>query len=177
MPLEWLTRPERAPATAGAFLFAAGDPPAARLRLWPHRSLTPEGFVWFVGGTAALIALPLVGVLGTPVLWGLLPFLIAAVAGIWWALSRNTRDGAVTEELSLWRDRVELVRTDPGGTRRDWAADPHWVQVALHEKGGPVEQYLTLKGGGREVEIGAFLSPDERVGLRGDLMDALARIR
>lgn len=177
MPLEWVKRPERAPAATGAFLFAAGDPPVARLRLWPHRSLTPRGFVWFVGGTAALSSLPLIGVLGTPVLWGLLPFAAAAIAGVWWALSRNIRDGNLTEEFTLWRDRVELVRTEPRGTRRDWAADPHWVRVEMHEKGGPVEKYLTLSGEGREVEIGAFLSPAERVALRGELLDALARVR
>lgn len=177
MPLEWLKRPEGAPAATGAFSFAEGDPPAARLRLWPHRSLTAEGFVWFVGLTAALISLPLFGVLGTPVLWGLLPFLVLTVAGIWWALVRNARDGALTEELTLWRDRIELVRRDPRGGTRGWSADPHWVRVELHEDGGPVEKYLTLKGGGREVELGAFLSPEERVILRSDLMEALARVR
>ena len=44
-----------------------------RLHLWPYRSLPRRGMVWFIGGTAALIAVPLLGVLGSPVLWGLLP--------------------------------------------------------------------------------------------------------
>lgn len=177
MPREWVSKPETAPERSGAFLFAAGDPPAARLRLWPHRSLTAEGFVWFIGGTAALIALPLIAVLGTPVLWGLLPFLVLAVAGIWWALKRNLRDAALTEELTLWRDRIELVRREPGGRLRDWTADPHWVRVELHEAGGPVENYLTLRGGGREVEIGAFLSPEERLELKDEISSALNAMR
>ena len=41
-----------------------------RLHAWPHRSLTQRGFVWFLGTTAALIALPLLAILGSPVLWG-----------------------------------------------------------------------------------------------------------
>jgi len=43
----------------------------------------------------------------------------------------------------------------------------------MHEGGGPVAHYITLKGGGREVEIGAFLSEDERKTLHGELADAL----
>ncbi len=147
------------------------------LELWPNRSLTAPGFAWFIGLTAGLLALPLMVLLGTPYLWGLLPFLMATVGGVWWAIRRNQSDGRLTEILTLTRDEARLVRTHPKGATQDWTANPYWVSVALHETGGPVEKYLTLKGGGREVEIGAFLSPDERALLRGELADALARIR
>ena len=176
MPYHWVTRPERAPEKSGAFSFAAGDPPMADLRLWPHRSLGARGFVWFIGLTAGALSLPLIGVLGTPVLWGLLPFMAAALTGVWWALRRSDREG-LCEHFRLWVDRAELVRTNPGGTRQDWSAEPYWVQVALHENGGPVESYLTLRGGGREVEIGAFLTPEERAALRAELLAALRRVR
>lgn len=161
MPYEWLP-PE-------------GD--TRRLVLWPHRSLTRRGFVWFVGLTAALISLPLFAALGTVVLWGLLPFLAAAVAGIWWALRRSSLDGRLTEELTLTRGRAELVRREPSGRVRRWSAEPHWVRVEMHEDGGPVEHYLTLRGGGREVEIGAFLSPEERLALKSELIDAFGALR
>ncbi len=153
------------------------DPETRRLILWPHRALTAEGFVWSIGGLAALIALPMVAVLGSPVMWGLLPFAVAAVAGLWWALRRSSRDGRLTEELTLTRGRAELVRREPSGRTLTWSADPHWVRVGMHETGGPVEHYLTLTGGGREVEIGAFLGPEERLALRAELIAALARLR
>lgn len=169
MPYRWLpSDPDAAPAAAA---------PLARLRLWPHRSLSAEGFVWFVGLTAALISLPLIGVLGSPVLWGLLPFVGLTLWAVWWALRRSSLDGRLTEELALWRDRIEIVRREPAGAERQWQADPHWVRVTLHSEGGPVENYLTLRGGGREVELGAFLSPDEREALHGELVAALARLR
>ena len=38
-------------------------------------------------------------------------------------------------------------------------------------------QYLTLKGGPREVELGAFLSEEERLALRRELTDRLASLR
>jgi uncharacterized membrane protein len=40
---------------------------------------------------------------------------------------------------------------------------------------GPVENYLTLRGAGREVEIGRFLTPEERVSLHEELELALAK--
>ena len=146
MPYEWL-------------------PPNAdhqRLHLWPYRSLPRRGMVWFIGATAALIAVPLLRLLGTPVLWALLPFLVATIAAIWWALERSFRDGEIVEDLTLTPDRVSLVRHGPRGKRQDWQANPHWVRMTLHATGGPVPQYLTMKGEGREVELGAFLTAEER---------------
>lgn len=146
-----------------------------RLHLWPHRSLSQRGFVGFVGLTAVLIALPLLPNLGSPVLWALLPFLLATIWGIWFALRKNGRDRDIVEDLSLTPDRITLVRHGPKGQRQDWEANPYWLRVTLHETGGPVPNYLTLKGGGREVELGAFLSEEERVALKGEIDAKLHR--
>ena len=137
-------------------------------------STTQRGFVGFVGLTAALIAVPLFGTLGSPVLWALLPFLLGTIWAIWFALRKNGRDRDIVEELTLTPGRISLVRHGPKGQRQDWEANPYWVRAVLHETGGPVPNYLTLKGGGREVELGAFLSEDERIALRGELVAALA---
>lgn len=147
-----------------------------RLQLWPHRSLSQRGFVWFIGATAALIAVPLIGILGSPVLWALLPFLLATIWAIWFALRKNGRDRDILEDLRLSRDRITLVRHSPHGGRQAWEANPYWVRVSLHETGGPVPNYLTLKGDGREVELGAFLSEDERIALCNDLRGKVARL-
>lgn len=161
MPYEWLPT----------------DGSERRLRLWPYRSLSARGFVWFVGGTALLISVPLFAVLGTLILWGLLPFLAAAVAGIWWALARSWRDGELTEVLTLTRDRIALVRRAPDGAEQRWEANPYWVAVRLYPTGSKVPHYLTLKGEGREVELGAFLSEADRVALANELREALAALR
>jgi uncharacterized membrane protein len=161
MPYEWLP----------------SDDTEHRLHIWPHRSLTQSGFVWFVGLTAALIALPLVVILGSPVVWALLPFLLAAVAGIWLALRKNGRDRDILEELILTPTRATLARHGPRGRRKDWTANTHWLRLSLHETGGPVPNYLTLKGENREVELGAFLSEDERIALFRELSARLASLR
>jgi len=144
-----------------------------RLRLWPHRSLPRRGFAAFILATFTLITIPLYPLLGTIVLWGLLPFLLLAVAGLWWGLERSYRDARLNEDLSIDSEEVRLTRTDPRGATQEWACQSYWARAAMHEKGGPVPYYVTLSGKGREVEIGAFLSEDERKALYGELSDAL----
>ncbi len=177
MPVEWLRRLDKAPETPGAFSRAGGGPPAAELHLWPHRSLANRGFVLFFALSAGLVAVPLLAVLGTPALWGLLPFVVIVFAAIWYALRRSTRDGRILEELRIWSDAMELVRREPGGGIREWQANPYWVRLRLHGADGPVEDYLVLEGSGRDVELGAFLTPQERRALHDDLRRMLARLR
>lgn len=150
--------------------------PRLHLVLTPYKSLTPEGFVWFMGVTAALISMPLLSILGTSVFWALLPFLIAAIWGIWAALKRSWRDMDLYEDVVVYDDLIRIVRHDPRRAPRDWEANPYWVRMVLHPKGGPVPNYLTLQGGPREVELGAFLTPLERVELK-DLLDRNLRAR
>ncbi|WP_333682686.1 DUF2244 domain-containing protein [Pontibaca methylaminivorans] len=145
------------------------------LHLWPHQSLRPKGYAWFLGITFTLMALPLVALLGTPVLWGVLPFVLLAVGGIWFALDRNRRDTQILEILTLTGDMARLVRLDPHGERKEWACNRYWVHAEMHDADGPVPHYVTLHGAGREVEIGAFLSEDERLSLYDDLNRRLRR--
>ena len=164
MPYRWTQQP----TTPGT--------PNWHLCLWPHRSLAPKGFVVFIGITAALFALPLIAVLGSPVLWGLLPFLVGTVWLTWYFLQRSYTDGTLREDLALWPDRIQLTRTDPRKPQQCWQANPYWVRADIHERGGPVDNYVTLSGSGRTVELGAFLSPKERISLYRDLSDRLRRL-
>ncbi len=151
------------------------DPATTALHLRPHRSLSSAGFVWFIGLTAALLALSLIPQLGTPVLWALLPFLTMAVAGIWLALRLSYR--TATEDLTLSPTAITLTRHNPGKPDQTWQANPYWVQVMLHPTGGPVPDYLTLSGNGRMVELGTFLTVDERRRLHDLLRQRLGALR
>ena len=146
------------------------------LTLWPHRSLTPRGFVTFFGATALLLALPLLATLGQAALWFILAPASLVVWGTWVAIRRNTRDGAKGEVLTLSRDRLTLVHglKSPPLT---WQTNPYWVRVHIHPTGGPVPDYLTLSGEGREVELGAFLTAEDRRTLADELRSHLATLR
>ena len=175
MPFEWVGTNGEAPEISGASLHSAGGLPLARLHLWPHRSLPKRGFVAFIGITFALVLVPLSAVIGTPILWGLLPFVLGTLALTWALLAKSYRDGEILEDLELWSDRVSLTRTPRRGAPRHWEANPYWTEVRIYPEGGPVPQYLTLKGAGREVEIGAFLSPEEREALYPEIGRLIAR--
>ncbi len=161
MPYEWT--PHAPPLTGKDW----------QLCLWPYRSLLRRDFVLFIGATALIVTLPLITVLGTAILWGLLPFFLLMLWGIWTALNVSYRRGEVLEELSVDDTTVQLTRHNPKGDMQAWEANRHWVSVHLHPKGGPVENYITLRGGDREVEIGAFLDAGERLALYDDLRRAL----
>lgn len=164
MPYEWKTT---APDDFGAVSFT--------LTARPYRSLPRRGFVWFIGVTAVLIALPMIALLGTVLLWGLLPFIALTMWGLWHGLQRSYRSGEITETLTLTNRELNLCRHDPGRADRIWTTNSYWVRVMLRK--GPVEDYLTLSDGQREIELGAFLTPEERRDLCRDLQRNLQALR
>lgn len=171
MPYEWT--PSAHPGDAPLALSADTADQPRSLRLWPNRSLPPQGFAAFILITFAMLMVPVLSLLGRPALWGMLPFVLGALALTWAMLRRSYRDGTLTEVLTLVPGKARLVHRDPGGREQVWEANPYWIRVLLHEK--PIENYLTLKGGTREVEIGAFLSPEERAALKHELERAFAQ--
>ena len=144
------------------------------LTLWPHQSLPPKGLAAFVLATFTMITLPLFGLLGTTLLWGLLPFLMIAVLGIWYALSRSQKDRSILEVLTISPDETRLVRHNPRTNVQDWICTTYWVRPTLHRSDSPVPNYVTMLGNGREVEIGAFLSEEERLALYAKLCEMLS---
>lgn len=160
MPYQWTTPP---------------DALQQELRLWPHNSLPPKGMAAFILATFGMILIPVITLLGSPVLWGLLPFVLLAVWGMYHALQRNNRARQIVEVLTLNAESAQLVRTEPSGAIREWDCNRYWTTITKYETDGPIPHYVTLKGMGREVEIGAFLSEDERVALYDELQRAWRR--
>jgi uncharacterized membrane protein len=158
MPYRWTTEP---------------NADTQELQLWPHNSLPPKGMAAFVLATFTLILIPTLPLLGSVVLWGVLPFMMLAVWGVYYALRRNRRTRQIVEVLTLDAEDTHLMRTDANGAVREWDCNRYWTQVTKYDAAGPVPHYVTLKGKGREVEIGAFLSEEERIALYDDLLRAL----
>ncbi len=156
--------------------FERADPPLLALTLWPHRSLSPRGFAWVLAMVAFGFSLPLAALAGARAGWGVLPFVLAALVGLYLAARRSYADARLREELRLWPDLITVERREPKGAVRRWHANPAWVRLGLYEH-DRIEKYLTLTGNGREIELGAFLSPGERVALHRDLGAALGPLR
>ena len=152
------------------------DPPIYDVVIWPHRSMNPLGFRLVMAGAALMLCIPMIPVIGTPVFFGLAPFALGAWGLLWLFLKRNYRDARLSEHLRLWPDLIQVDRREPRGPMQTWHANPYWVELKIHPDARP-EQYITLRGNGRTIQLGAFLSPEERLALHEELAAALQRAR
>ena len=143
------------------------------LTLWPHRSLPIRGFVGVFGSIFILAMRPLFGLIGTSLLWGMLPFVLITLTGLYFAFMHTYRTGDAREVLVIGSEETTLKHTPHKGPALDWSCNTYWTRAHIYPRGGPVPYYITLKGNGREAELGRFLSEDERKALIGELADAL----
>ena len=98
-----------------------------------------------------------------------LPFVGAA---LWWA----TRRLRSAERVQLSSAALVVRRSDPGqgSSAREWRFDPYWVRVERERRD---RRSVLLRSHGKTLEVGAFLSDDERDQLEQLLRGGLMRIR
>lgn len=170
---------KKAEAEALAFFDALegrAEPPVYEITLWPHRSMSRKGFANVMGFTCLMFLIPLFAFLGTIILWAILLPIVVTVAALWWMIERNYKDAQLREVVRLWPDLITVERHAPRQTPRYWHANPYWLSVKMRDT-KEIENYLTLAGGSREIELGAFLAPEERLALRQELQAQISRLR
>lgn len=155
--------------------FTRNDTPVWSITLWPYRSLSPKGFRVILGITAVGLALPLLALAGTGVMLALAPYAGLALFALWAFIKLSYRSGRVTEVLRLWPDAIAVERREPQGRILRWAANPYWVDIEMNDTKA-VQSYLTLRGNGRTIELGAFLTPEERIELATELRTRIAQL-
>lgn len=173
-----LTEINQAEANASAFFIATDreDPPLFDYTIRPIKSLPNTGFVWLIGVSAVGFTLPLLALLGTVALWVLLPHLLLALGLLWYFIRRNDRDRDVYEHIRIWPDLIAVHRHNPRKPDQYWHGNPYWVKLKLRDT-RTHESYLTMTGTKREIELGAFLSPKERVDLKHLIEDEIKSIK
>ncbi len=160
MPYEWSTSTDR-----------------NVLQAWPYRSLSKRDFHRFILISCALFLFPLLAVVGSTVLWVLLGFFAITVVAIIYAIQRSFRDGQILETLTLTKDVATLVHRPKTGPTLTWNAQTYWVELGLEKEAGPVKNYITLRGNGRTVELGSFLSEEERAQLYAELQQKFSDLK
>ena len=144
--------------------------------LTPHRALSPRGIRIVVALTAALAALP--GLIFFSIgAWPILGFMGLDVLAVWWALTRSLRDGRGYEEITLWRDALDIRRVAPSGKEARERLDPCFVRLEVERDGDNRATALRLFSRGRALEIGAFLNPDDKASFGLALGQALRSAR
>jgi uncharacterized membrane protein len=140
--------------------------------LYPHRSLSPKGFRWLMG---AVIALNLV-VGGWFLLhgaWPIFGFMGLDVLILWLCFRRSYADAREHETVRLGPNDLIVRKVDRAGRAREWRFEPSWLQVAMDDP-PQHESMLALRSHGRELTIGGFLTPEERLDFARALRGALA---
>jgi uncharacterized membrane protein len=157
-------------------LSQAYEAPLFDARLNPHRSLGRRGFRALMIATfvaSALVSLPFY-LMGA---WPVVGFMGLDVLALYLAFRVNFQSARAYEELRLTSLELLFARVSRRGARREWRFNPSWVRFERldHEEFGT--QRLSLISGGRRLEVGAFLGPDQKADLAARFSRALAQAR
>lgn len=152
----------------------ARDNIAWQATLTPHRSLGRSGFLTVVALVAAinLVVGLLFAAMGA---WPVAGFAGLDVLLIWWAFLINFADAKEVEQVSITDHEVRLERRDRRGHIQTCNLVRRWTRVELaFDPERELVGALQLVSGPHRIEIGSFLSHDERKSLAAALKTAIA---
>ena len=152
------------------------EKPTFNVILTQHRSLSRNGFIALM--VFVIFSCAMSGIFF--LVAGAWPVLIAMgldALAIWIAFKINYRAARGYEEVTLSPHQLLVRKVAPNGKTSEHKFNPFWVKflVDKHEEFGVVAMKLREKG--RELELGAFLNPDDRNSFASAFKSALANAR
>ena len=146
-----------------------------RMRLVPNRSLDGHGTKIVSGIIACGFLLPIIPFIGSPIGTTLTIFSGLTFYLFLTLLQKNFQAGHTFEEILISKRKIIVVHKEKNKEQKTWEGNPYWTKVDVDIHNAKLKNYLTLAGKGRHIELGAFLSPDERIELRDKIQNALAK--
>ena len=153
----------------------ASEVPSIKIRLAPNRSLDSHGTKVVFAVVACGFLLPIIPFIGSPIGTTLTIFSGLTFYLFLTLLQRNFQQGSTFEEILISKNKIIVVHQEKNKEQMTWECNPYWTKVHLDINNPKLKNYLTLAGKGRRIELGAFLSPDERLELRDKIQNALAK--
>lgn len=151
--------------------------PFLKMRLVPNRSLDSYGTKVVFGLIACGFLLPIIPFIGSPIGTTLTIFSGLTFYLFLTLLQKNFQQGNTFEEILILKNKIIVVHKEKNKEQKTWEGNPYWTKVHLDLNNPKLKNYLTLTGKGRHIELGAFLSPDERAELRDKIQNALAKAK
>jgi uncharacterized membrane protein len=152
------------------------EPPIFSAVLTPHRSLTPTGFLIFMGvlGAMSFVSGMVFLIAGA---WPVFGFFGLEVALVYWAFRANYRAARAYEEVTVTPSELLVRKVSHRGRVREWTLNPVWVRLdrIVHDEFG-IER-LFLVSHGRRLAIAGFLGPQEKASFAHALSAALGEAR
>ena len=144
--------------------------------LTPHRAMNARER-WVVVGLAALLgAIPALISLSAGA-WPIALFVGAAVIAIAVALTLSDKNGKRREIVTLWPDRLEIVQIDAKGQKEQRLLSSLVARLIIDRDFDEQTTRLRVRSGEDDLEIGAFLSPDDKSSFGKVFGTALKRAR
>ena len=151
------------------------EAPFINIRLVPNRSLNSNGTKVVFAVIALGFLLPIIPFIGSPIGTTLTIFSGLTFYLFLTLLQKNFQQGSTFEEILISKRKIKVVHQEKNKERLTWECNPYWTKVHLDINNPRLRNYLTLAGKGKRIELGAFLSPDERLELRDKIQNALAK--
>ena len=145
--------------------------------LWPNRSFEIKNIKFPFALFGLGLALPILPCFGSSM--GTLIFLysVATLIAFSSLFIQSYSGGNLKEIVRIDPKEISVTRIEANGNKISWKANSYWARVKLYPEGQIVENYLTLVGGNREIELGSFLSPEERTLVRVKIENILRKIK
>ena len=151
------------------------EEPLLSLTIWPHRSCDRKTFILILFIISFILIIPSFLFLSLSFAISILPFSLLSIFLFFFVGNKNFNDALLIEKLKIYPKKIILERKEPNNEIKKWHSNPYWTKVNIYNN-GPVESYLTLKGNGKEVELGSFLTPEERISLKKLIDDTLFKL-
>tara|TARA_Y100001960_G_scaffold47127_1_gene47569 strand:+ start:232 stop:741 length:510 start_codon:yes stop_codon:yes gene_type:complete len=153
----------------------AKEKPFFEIELRPHRSLSLTGFSFLIA-TVSIVCFTVGWAFLAAGAWPVFGFFGLEVVLLYMAFRLNYRSGRLVEMIRLDREKLVITQCFPNGRFKEWRFAPFWVRVTLDT---PLrhKSKLFLSSHGRYVNVGSFLTSEERNDVAVALRTALAQWR
>jgi len=143
--------------------------------LHPQASLSAHGFAVLMIALATF-SFVLGGISMLFGFWPVLGFYGLDLLGVYIAFRVSYRRARRYETVELTAESLTVERVDPHGKRERISLQPYWLRVEIDDPPRPGSR-LVIATHGRAFEIGAFLSPPEKLDFARALRSELAKLR
>ncbi len=143
--------------------------------LHPHTSLGPDSFLVLMA-TLCVISFGAGAAFMLAGAWPVLGFLGLDILLIYYAFRVSYHRARMYETVRLTENELAVEKVDPKGRTVRWEFQPYWLRVGVEESSRR-DAALTLRSHGKTLEIGAFLTPEEKRDVARALEVELRRLR
>ena len=144
--------------------------------LTPHRSLSPSAIRWVIAFTALMASIPGIAFFAMGA-WPVVGLMGLDVILLTWALTASYTDKDAFEEITLWPDALEIRNVSKTGKETNFSLNPFMVRLSVSRDDEARITALKIVARDTEIEIGRFLTPDDKANFAAVFAPALHRAK